>query len=109
KKGDACGMDFIVDVLDDYGFDHSDFVWEPGTYSKRGGILDVFSFANDLPYRIEFFGEEVESIRTFDPVDQFSKDEHAQVSLIPNIQKNLINEEKIHFLDYLSDRTVVYI
>lgn len=109
KKGEKCGMDFIVDVLDDYGFDHSDFVWEPGTYSKRGGILDVFSFANDLPYRIEFFGEEVESIRTFDPVDQFSRDEHTQVSLIPNIQKNLINEEKIHFLEYLSDRTVVYI
>lgn len=109
KKGETCGMDFVVDVLDDYGFDHSDFVWEPGTYSKRGGILDVFSFANDLPYRIEFFGDEVESIRTFDPVDQISKDEHTHVSLIPNIQKNLINEEKVHFLDYLSDRTVVYI
>jgi transcription-repair coupling factor (superfamily II helicase) len=108
KVGDGCGMDFIVDVLDDYGFDHSDFVWEPGTYSKRGGILDVFSFANDLPYRIEFFGDEVESIRSFDPVDQASKDDFKHVSLIPNIQKNLINEEKIHFLGYLSERTVIY-
>ncbi len=109
KKGERCGMDFVVDVLDEYGFDHTDFVWEPGTYSKRGGILDVFSFANDLPYRIEFFGEEVESIRSFDPVDQISKEDHHTVSLIPNIQKNLINEEKTHFLEYLGDRTVVYI
>lgn len=109
RKGEHCGMDFVVDVLDDYGFDSADFVWEPGTYSKRGGILDVFSFANDLPYRIEFFGDEVESIRSFDPVDQISKEDHQTVSLIPNIQKNLINEEKTHFLEYLSDRTVVFI
>ncbi|MFM2376354.1 MAG: hypothetical protein RLZZ165_1451 [Bacteroidota bacterium] len=109
KKGDQCGMDFIVEVLESYGFDYSEIVWEPGQYSKRGGILDVFSFANDLPYRLEFVGAEVESIRSFDPVDQISEQAHAHVSLIPNIQKNLINEERVHFLEYLNDRTVIYL
>lgn len=109
KKGEKCGMDFVVDILDDYGFDAVDFVWEPGQYSKRGGILDVFSFAHELPYRIEFFGDEVDSLRSFDPLDQMSKEEHSKVSLIPNIQKNLINEEKIHFLDYLGESTVVFV
>lgn len=108
KVEDNCGMDFIVEVLDEYGFESADYVWEPGTYSKRGGILDVFSFAHEFPYRIEFFGEDVESIRSFDPVDQISRDDHTKVSLIPNIQKNLIEEEKIHFLDYLSDSTLVF-
>lgn len=109
KKGDDCGMDFIVDVLDDYGFEHADFVWEPGTYSKRGGILDVYSFGNDLPLRIEFFGDDIESIRSFDPVDQISKEDFNVVSLIPNIQKHLLNEDKTHFLEYLSNSTFVYI
>ncbi|MEM0997153.1 MAG: transcription-repair coupling factor [Bacteroidota bacterium] len=109
KTGDNCGMDFIVDVLDEYGFEMTDFVWEPGTYSKRGGILDVFSFANEYPYRIEFFGEDVDTIRSFDPVDQMSREKYNKVSLIPNIQKNLLHEEKIDFLDYLSDRTLVFL
>lgn len=108
KVGDNCGMDFIVDVLEEYGFDNEDFVWEPGTYSKRGGILDVFSFAHEYPYRIEFFGEDVDSIRSFDPVDQISTEKHSKVSLIPNIQKNLIAEEKIDFLEYVSDRTLIF-
>ena len=109
KKGDDCGMDFIVDVLEEYGFEHSDMVWEPGTFSKRGGILDVFSFANDLPIRIEFFGEEVESIKTFGPVDQITKESFQSISLIPNIQKHLMDEEKTHFLEYLSSKTMVYV
>ncbi|HHG84765.1 MAG TPA: DEAD/DEAH box helicase, partial [Bacteroidetes bacterium] len=100
---------FIVDVLDDYGFEHADFVWEPGTYSKRGGILDVFSFAHEYPYRIDFFGEDVESIRSFDPVDQMSRETFTKVALIPNIQKNLIDEEKIDFLEYISDRTLIFL
>lgn len=109
KKGDDCGMEFIEDVLDEYGFEPVDFVVEPGTYSRRGGILDVYSFAHEYPYRIEFFGEDVESIRSFDPVDQMSKEEHTKVSLIPNIQKNLLEVEKVHFLEYLSEKTLVYV
>ncbi|MEM7041111.1 MAG: transcription-repair coupling factor, partial [Bacteroidota bacterium] len=109
KKGDDCGMDFIVDVLDEYGFEPADYVWEPGTYSKRGGILDVFSFAHEYPYRIEFFGEDVESIRSFDPVDQMSREEHTKVALIPNIQKNLLHEEKTDFLGYMSEKMQVFV
>lgn len=109
KKGDDVGMEFVIDVLDEYGFTQEDFVVDPGTYSVRGGILDVFSFAHDLPYRIEFFGDDVDSIRTFDPVDQMSKDTFNRISLIPNIQKNLLNVERIHFLEYLSDKTQVFL
>ncbi len=109
KKGDDVGMEFVIDVLDEYGFVQEDFVVDPGTYSVRGGILDVFSFAHDLPFRIEFFGDDIDSIRTFDPVDQMSRDQFTKVSMIPNIQKNLLDVERIHFLEYLSDKTQVFI
>lgn len=109
KKGDDCGMEFITDVLDEYGFLPVDFVVEPGTYSTRGGILDVFSFAHEFPYRIEFFGDDVDTIRSFDPVDQMSRETHSRVSLIPNIQRQLLDAERIDFLDYLSKSTLVYL
>lgn len=109
KKGEDTGMEFIEDVLDEFGFLPVDFVVEPGTYSVRGGILDVFSFAHEYPIRIEFFGDEIDSIRSFDPVDQMSRETFTKVSLIPNVQRNLLEAEKIHFLDYLSDNTLVYV
>lgn len=109
KKGDDVGMEFVIDVLDEYGFAQEDFVVDPGTYSVRGGILDVFSFAHDLPYRIEFFGDEIDSIRAFDPVDQMSKNKFSRVALIPNIQKNLLDVELVHFLEYMSEKTLVYL
>lgn len=108
KKGEACGMDFIIEVLEEYGFEREEFVYEPGQFSVRGGILDVFSFAHDLPYRIEFFGEEIDSIRIFDPVSQLSEGEVKRVSLIPNIQKNLLTEEKVSFLEYISPSSVIW-
>ena len=109
KVGDDTGMEFIEDVLDEFGFLPVDFVVEPGTYSVRGGILDVFSFAHEYPIRIEFFGDDVDSIRSFDPVDQMSKESFTKVSLIPNVQKNLLEVEKIHFLEYLSSNTLVFL
>ncbi|MCB9235782.1 MAG: transcription-repair coupling factor [Bacteroidia bacterium] len=109
KVGENVGMDFVVDLLEEYGFEHNDFVYEPGQFSVRGGICDVYSFAHELPYRIEFFGPEVESIRTFDPVTQLSEKEEGQVSLIPNIQRNLLTEEKVHFLEYISSSTQVFV
>ncbi|MEM9932158.1 MAG: DEAD/DEAH box helicase, partial [Bacteroidota bacterium] len=109
KQGETCGMEFVMEVLEEYGFEREEFVYEPGQFAIRGGILDVFSFAHDLPYRIEFFGEEVESIRTFDPVEQTSLDTMNRVSLIPNIQRNLLTEEKVSLLEYLSDTTLVWL
>ncbi|MEL6192793.1 MAG: transcription-repair coupling factor [Bacteroidota bacterium] len=109
KQGENCGMEFVIEVLEEYGFEREEFVYEPGQFAIRGGILDVFSFAHDLPYRIEFFGDEVESIRTFDPVEQTSLETINRVSLIPNIQRNLLTEEKVGLLEYLSDTTLIWL
>lgn len=109
KKGETVGMDFVVEVLEEYGFERHDFVFEPGQFSVRGGILDVFSFAHDLPYRVEFFGDEIESLREFDPVNQLSNEAVNRVSLIPNIQKHLIEEEKVSFLEYISTKGLVFV
>lgn len=107
KKGEDCGMDFVIEVLETYGFERSDFVYEPGQFAVRGGIIDIFSFAHELPFRVEFFGDEIESIRVFDPVTQISETEIKRVSLIPNIQKNLLTEEKVSFLEYISPSSII--
>ncbi|MEO0639538.1 MAG: transcription-repair coupling factor, partial [Bacteroidota bacterium] len=73
QQGADLGMDFVTELLDEFGFEREDYVYEPGQYAVRGGILDVFSFAHDMPYRIEFFGDEIDSIRQFDPVSQISE------------------------------------
>lgn len=108
KTGEKCGLEFVVDVLDEYGFERSDFVYEPGQFAVRGGIIDIYSFAHELPYRIDFMDDEVESIRTFDPVSQLTQAKVGHISIIPNIQKNLLTEEKVSFLDYISDRSIVF-
>jgi transcription-repair coupling factor (superfamily II helicase) len=73
---------FVVDVLESYGFDRVEYVYEPGQYAVRGSIIDVFSFSNEYPYRIDFFGDEVESIRSFDVETQLSKEKLEAVSII---------------------------
>lgn len=108
RKGDDYGMDFVVEILDEYGFEGAEVVYEPGQYAMRGGLLDVFSFAHDEPFRIEFFGDEIESIRTFDPVEQISQKQVKRVSLIPNIQKHLLLDERVSFLEYISDSSIVF-
>ena len=75
--GDKLDVNFISDMLAEYDFERSDFVYEAGQFAVRGGIVDIFSYANELPYRIELFGDEVETIRTFDPESQLSVDKKA--------------------------------
>lgn len=70
NRGEKISIAFVTDLLLEYGFERSDYVYGAGQYAVRGGIVDVFSFANEHPYRIEFFGDDVESIRTFDPLTQ---------------------------------------
>ena len=72
---DTISIDFINEVLFTYKFKRVDFVTEPGEFSVRGGIVDVFSYSNDEPYRIEFFGDDVDSIRTFDVETQLSQEQ----------------------------------
>ena len=107
KIGDDLSIEFINNVLFEYHFKRVDFVTEPGEFSVRGGIVDVFSFAHDTPYRIEFFGDEVESIRTFDIATQLSLKPHKSLQIIPNIEHKSHNEKRVGFLEYISSETIV--
>jgi transcription-repair coupling factor (superfamily II helicase) len=107
--GDQVSIDFINEVLFEYEFRRVDFVTEPGEFSVRGGIVDVFSFSNDNPYRIEFFGNEVDSIRTFDVASQLSLEKKKNISVIPNVENKFLQEKRESFLEYISERTVLFI
>ena len=105
---DELSIDFVNEVMFEYKFKRVDFVTEPGEFSVRGGILDVFSFSNDEPYRIEFFGDEVESIRTFDVETQLSTDKVKKISIIPNVEHKKTEELRESFLKYISEKTVIF-
>jgi transcription-repair coupling factor (superfamily II helicase) len=107
--GDKISIDFINEVLFEYEFKRVDFITEPGEFSVRGGIVDVFSFSNDNPYRIEFFGDEVESIRTFDVATQLSLEKQKKITIIPNVENKVFQENRESFLDYISEKTVLFI
>ena len=86
KTGEKLSISFINELLFEYGFERVEFVFEPGQYSIRGSIIDIFSFSNEDPYRIDFFGDVIETIRSFDIEDQISKISYDRISIIPNIQ-----------------------
>ena len=106
---DKVSIDFVNEVLFEYQFKRVDFVTEPGEFSLRGGIVDVFSFSHDEPYRIEFFGDEVDSIRTFDVETQLSIEQIKKISIIPNVANKLLEENRQSFLKYIAQKTVVCI
>ncbi|MGN7515605.1 MAG: transcription-repair coupling factor [Allomuricauda sp.] len=108
KIGDEISLDFLNEVLFEYQFKRVDFVTEPGEFSVRGGIVDVFSFSHDEPYRIEFFGDEVDSIRTFDVETQLSTDKVKKITIIPNVENKFTEEIRESFLKYISAKTVVF-
>ena len=109
KNNEEIDVDFMIEILIDYGFDRTDFVYEPGQFSVRGGIVDIYSFGNDLPYRIELFGEEVESIRIFDPLSQLSERKLSSVRIVPNIQTQFSSNEKVSLFQLLPEDCVVWI
>jgi transcription-repair coupling factor (superfamily II helicase) len=100
KKGEKLSIDFISEFLRSYSFHLVDFVYEPGQFSVRGGIVDIYSFANEYPYRIELFGDEVEAIRTFDPSSQLSTHTFDHVTVIPNINAPSFSDEKAILVNY---------
>ena len=108
KVEDSLSLDFLNEVLFEYQFKRVDFVTEPGEFSVRGGIVDVFSFSHDKPYRIEFFGDEVESIRTFDVETQLSTEKVKKITIVPNVADKLIQEKRESFLQYISSETIVF-
>ncbi len=107
RVGDSLSLDFINETLFEYLFKRVDFVTEPGEFSIRGGIVDIFSFSNDHPYRVEFFGDDIDSIRTFDIETQLSIDKKKTIDLIPNIANKLTQEIRESFFDYISSKTIV--
>lgn len=109
KAGDVLNVEQLLLKLADYGFERTDFVYEPGQFAIRGGILDIYSFGNDKPYRIELFGNDVDSIRIVDPETQLSERKLLQVSIIPNVGTQFENEERVSLFDFLRDNTVIWL
>jgi len=107
--GDKISIDFINEVLHEYEFKRVDFITEPGEFSVRGGIIDVFSFSNENPYRIEFFGNEVDSLRTFDVETQLSIEKQKKITIIPNVENKFFQEERESFLGYINPKTTIFI
>ena len=108
KQGEKISIDFITEVLLEYDFDRVDYVIEPGQFSIRGGIVDIFSFSNDNPYRIEFSGNDVDSIRSFDSISQLSLQKLAYCIIIPNIQTKLLQESRQTFFEFIPENTVIW-
>lgn len=102
---DKISIDFVNEVLFEYQFKRVDFVTEPGEFSVRGGILDVFSFSYQMPYRIEFFGNEIDSIRTFDIENQLSVEQVKKINIIPNVADKHRDEDRQSFLQYIPQNT----
>lgn len=108
RLGDSLSLDFLNETLFEYEFKRVDFVTEPGEFSVRGGIVDVFSFSHDEPYRIEFFGDDVDSIRTFDVETQLSTDKVKKITIIPNVENKFLQESRESFLKYIKPDTVIF-
>ena len=102
-KGDEKPMNDIVSTLRDFGFSEVDYVYEPGQFARRGSILDVFSFSNEYPFRIDFFGDEIDTIRTFEVENQLSKDKCDNATIVPELSQS--NEERIPILQFLPKDT----
>jgi len=106
--GDQVDLDAAVELLYENRFELHDFVVQPGHFAVRGGIVDVFSYSNDYPYRIEFFGDEIESIRTFDPVSQLSRESFSRISVLPDVHDQLQEDKEESFLAFLPQLSAVW-
>jgi transcription-repair coupling factor (superfamily II helicase) len=109
RVNETLNVDELMGKFIDYGFERTDFVYEPGQFAMRGGILDIYSYGNEKPYRLELFGNEVDSIRIFDPETQLSERKLLQVTIIPNIETRFETYEKIPFLNCLPQNTVIWV
>jgi transcription-repair coupling factor (superfamily II helicase) len=108
KAGDTLDLDGLLIKLIDKGFERTDFVYEPGQVALRGGILDIYSYGNEKPYRVELFGNDVDSIRIFDPETQLSERKLLQVNIIPNIDNRPDTGKKISLLEFIPENTVIW-
>ena len=102
-------IESINEFLYGFEFERVDFVYEAGQFAIRGGIVDIFSYSNELPYRIEFFGDHIESIRTFETENQLSIEQINSLTIVPNIQSKLINTNTVSFLNYIDKHANLWI
>ncbi len=109
QTGDVLYLDELYQKLINYGFERTDFVYQPGQFAVRGGILDIYSFGNEKPYRIELFGNDVDSIRIIDPETQLSERRLLAVNIIPNVDLQFDNEAKVSLLEFLPQNTVYWV
>ena len=109
SRGDKISIEFLTEFLHEHGFEHSDFVYNAGQFSIRGGIVDVWSFSSELPFRIEFNGDMVESVRTFEPSDQLSVQPMHRITILPDVNKNLPAQKFISFFDFIPPSATVWI
>lgn len=111
-RGEKKDMWDVVERLQELGFEREDFVVEPGQYAVRGGIVDVYSYASDLPYRIEFFDDEVDSLRTYDAVSQLSVKQLDRVEIVPNLgveRDGQVVESMVSLLEYFAESDTVWV
>ena len=109
KQADELNVNGMLQKFVEYGFVRTDFVYEPGQFAVRGGIIDIYSFGNEKPYRLELFGNEVDSIRIFDPETQLSERKLLQVNIIPNVETQFETGEKVSLIEFLPENTVVWL
>lgn len=109
EKEEDLDINKLIVSLVEFGFERVEFVYEPGQFSIRGGIIDIFSYGNEWPYRIELFDVEVESIRTFNPTTQLSVQEIGKISLIPNINNKFSYDQKISLFKVFSPDTIIWV
>lgn len=102
RANESVDIESLSEILIDFGFQRVDFVYEPGQFSIRGGIVDVFSYAFELPYRLDFFGDEIDSIRIFDIETQISKEKKNQIEIIPNLHNESYNSQMVAFSEFIS-------
>jgi transcription-repair coupling factor (superfamily II helicase) len=108
-EGNTLSMDFVIEILNTYGFSREEFVYEPGSYSVRGSIIDVFSYSSEYPIRMDFFGDTIESLRTFDAESQLSIKKLSKIQIVPNIHEHLIEEKRVSFFDFIGANAKVWL
>ena len=108
NTGSKLDTAFLSEWLSSYDFEKEDFVYEPGQFAIRGGIIDIFSYSNEFPYRLELFGDEIESIRTFNPDSQLSVDKKESISIVPNVQTKLFQATRESLLDFIPADTILW-
>lgn len=108
-KGEKLDMSIIMEVLESYQYERVDFVTNPGEYAIRGGIIDIFTFSYDRPFRLDFLDNEIENIRIFDPNTQLTIVSAEKITIIPNIQLHITDESRVSLLSYISPDAKIYI